>query len=300
METKKPSKIGNAFLFILILATGILIGKFTNSDKVSNTNDSKTVNSLMKIIEKKDSCLLFTRELLKKEKKDSRKKLDSLVDVSSEKVKMDSSLYMKGLVEGKKVGRKVVIAFIQKQHRNLPESKKDSFLFADKANRVRMLPDWSISFTHLHYLFPEWKFLDTLYQIYSNAKVLPIYIADTLGSTSVKKQRYLSIIPLEDNEYLIYRGKNEEAAGYYQEESNMIVLRDNHMDTSSSKYSFWNASILLHELCHYYLTHKKYRGNEHEYIKQVLYLLHDKIENLYPGKSPEEAEALFEERKEEK
>lgn len=297
MEKKKTNHYGKTILRILALLLAYYLGHIMKSEKAADTNDKKAVNCLMKIIDKKDSSLLLVKELLRKEKEDSRKRLDSLVDESSKKVKMDSSLYMKGLVEGNKVGRKVVIAFIQKQHRNLPENKKDSFLFADKANRVRMLPDWSISFTHLHNLFPDWKFLDTLYQIYNNAKVLPIYIADTLGATSKTIRPFLSTIPLNDDEYLIFRGRNEKTAGYYQTQSNMIVLRDNDLDTAVSKYSFWNATTLLHELCHYYLTQKKYKGNEHAYIKNILNYMHQQVEDLYPNAYPDEAIELFEEKK---
>ena len=300
MEKIKPHKIRDTISYLLVFLAGLWLGNITKSDKTVNANDAKTVNSLVRIIGKKDSSINIRNQIIadiKKEKQDDKRKLDSLVDVSSQKPEIDSSLYMKGLIEGKKVAKKDLLAFMIIQHRNLPENKKDSFLLSDKAKRNKMLPDWGVSFDHLYDLLSDWEFLDSMHQIFASAKVLPIYIADTLGATSEKKQPHLSIIPLSDDEYLIYRGKNEETAGYYQMYSNMIVLRDNDLDTAVSKYSFWNASTLLHELCHYYLTQKKYKGNEHAWIKKKLYELHDRLEQLYPGESPEEAIASFEERK---
>gem|GEM_PF-5346051 len=136
----------------------------------------------------------------------------------------------------------------------------------DRKNREHSISTWSLSFEKLCTTI-EWPFLDTLYSKYKSAKVISVMEADTIGIFSGEKPKQLSILPLQEDEYILSVGKNETAAAYYKEDQNLIVLRYDYREWDT-QFSYENGRLIFHELCHEYL--KKYKWNdkrEHAWIR---------------------------------
>ncbi len=142
------------------------------------------------------------------------------------------------------------------------QKQKEEIIAAEKKFRdTLMVANWQKSLEHLHDLLPDWELLDTLVRISRQARVLSIMEADTIGYPSFVTPSVLSVIPLKMEEYLVCRGKAEEAGGYYAPSANMIVLRHDLFDTAVCEYSYWNAILYFHELYHYHLTVSGFSGD---------------------------------------
>ncbi len=145
---------------------------------------------------------------------------------------------------------------------NVFEENRDSvicdLISKDREKRILMYADWKNSLVRMHDKFPQWTFLDSIVDQLDSARVLSIMEADTLGTGSKGYYKQLSIVPMTEEEFLLRYGKMEDAAAYTIPHTRMIVLRYSCL-RSYNRFSWWNAKIFLHELCHDYLYRKGYR-----------------------------------------